>query len=348
MRGPSPARSARLAGAALGLAADRLLGEPPARVHPVAAFGSAMARFERLAYRNGRAAGMAYAGAGLALGTGTAPRVVIKDHPFLGEAVATAAAGYMATAGRSLAETATSIGRLLEQGRLEEAGQALPALVGRDPTGMDEKEMARAVVESVAENTVDAVVAPAFWSAVTGTAGAFGYRAVNTMDSMVGHKSPRYLRYGWASARLDDGANFIPARLTVALVAAARPGSAREVWRVVRRDGPKHPSPNAGPAEAAFAAALGLRLGGTNHYGDRTEVRGPLGHGRAPEPADIARAVRLSRDVAGLLGALLVIGAGLGIGADRNRTGGRRADGRRQRPTRSRTGARRAGAEGRR
>jgi len=255
-----------------------------------------------------------HAGAGLALGAGTAPRMVVKDHPFLGEAVATAAAGYMATAGRNLAETATSIGRLLEEGRLDEAGDALPALVGRDPAGMDEQEMARAVVESVAENTVDAVVAPAFWAALAGPAGAFGYRAVNTMDSMVGHRSARYLNYGWASARLDDGANLVPARLTVALVAAARPRSAREVWRVVRRDAAKHPSPNAGPAEAAFGGALGLRLGGTNHYGDRTEVRGPLGHGRAPEPADISRAVRLSLDVGALLGGLLVIGSGLGAG----------------------------------
>jgi len=326
-----PPLSARLAGAALGLAVDRSLGEPPARYHPVAAFGSAMARFERLAYRDSRAAGVVHAAAGLALGAGTAPRVVLKDHSFLGEAVATAAAGYMATAGRSLADTATAIGRLLEEGRLDEAGQALPALVGRDPAGMDEKEMARAVVESVAENTVDAVVAPAFWAALAGPAGAFGYRAVNTMDSMVGHKSPRYANYGWASARLDDGANFVPARLTVALVAAARPGSAREVLRVVRRDAAKHPSPNAGPAEAAFAGALGLRLGGSNRYGERTEIRGPLGHGRAPEPADIARAVRLSLDVGNLLSGLFVIGAGVGTGAARSRTGGRRAGARRRR-----------------
>ena len=314
MRTPPFLASSRLAGAALGLAADRLLGEPPARLHPVAAFGAAMARFEGLAYRDSRAAGVVHAAAGLALGAGTAPRVVLRSHSFLGEAVATAGAGYVATAGRSLADTATSIGRLLEEGRLQEAAEALPALVGRDPAGMDEKEMARAVVESVAENTVDAVVAPAFWAALAGPGGAFCYRAANTMDSMVGHRSARYLNYGWAPARLDDGANFVPARLTVALVAAARPGSAREVIQVVRRDAGRHPSPNAGPAEAAFAAALGLQLGGANHYGERTEIRGPLGHGRAPEPADISRAVRLSLDVGALLGGLLVIGSGLGAG----------------------------------
>ncbi len=309
MRTASFPRPGRLAGAALGLAADRLLGEPPARLHPVAAFGSAMARFEALAYRDSRAAGVLHAATGVALGAGAAPRVSIRNHPFLAEAPATAVAAYAAAAGRSLADTALSIGTRLEQGRLVEAAEALPALVGRDPTGMDEKEMARAVVESVAENTVDAVVAPVLWAALAGPAGAFGYRAVNTMDSMVGHKNPRYLHYGWASARLDDVANLVPARLTVALVAAVRPGSARDVWRVVRRDASRHPSPNAGPAEAAFAAALGLQLGGTNRYGDRTEVRGPLGHGRTPEPADIARAVRLSQDVGLLLTGLLLAAA---------------------------------------
>ena len=173
----------------------------------------------------------------------------------------------------------------------------LPALAGRDATDLDEPEMARAVVESVAENTVDAVVAPALWAAVLGGAGALGYRAVNTLDSMVGHRSDRYRRYGWASARLDDAANWLPARATAALVAAVRPHHAADVWRTVRRDAPAHPSPNAGVAEAAFAAALGLRLGGVNRYGDRVEHRAPLGRGRPPDRHDIHHAVRLSRDV---------------------------------------------------
>ena len=158
-------------------------------------------------------------------------------------------------------------------------------------------EIARAVVESVAENTVDAIVAPALWAAVLGGAGALGYRAVNTLDSMVGHRSDRYRRYGWASARLDDVADWVPARATAALVAAVRPGRPPTVWRAVRHDAPAHPSPNAGVAEAAFAAALGLRLGGANRYGDRVEHRAPLGHGRPPHRHDIHHAVRLSRDV---------------------------------------------------
>ena len=161
------------------------------------------------------------------------------------------------------------------------------------------------MVESVAENTVDALVAPAFWAAVCGAPGALGYRAVNTLDAMVGHRSTRYLAYGWASARLDDVANYLPARLTAALVAGVRPGRAAAVWRAVRSQAPAHPSPNAGVAEAAFAAALGVRLGGRNRYGDRVEHRPWLGQGRPAARADIRPAVRLSDDVSWLLTVIL-------------------------------------------
>ena len=192
---------------------------------------------------------------------------------------------------------------------LEKARGLLPALVGRDPKELGADEIARAVVESVAENTVDGVVAPALWGAVAGAPGAFGYRAVNTLDSMVGHRSTRYVNYGWASARLDDALAWVPARLTAALVALVRPRAARAVWTAVRVQAPTHPSPNAGVAEAAFAAALGLRLGGTNHYGSRTEERAALGAGRPPATPDIAAAVRLSGDVsAALAGALALAG----------------------------------------
>jgi adenosylcobinamide-phosphate synthase len=167
--------------------------------------------------------------------------------------------------------------------------------------------MARAVVESVAENTVDAVVAPAWWAAVAGAPGVTGYRAVNTMDAMVGHRDDRYLRYGWASARLDDVAAFIPARLTAALVAVVRPRAAGAIWRAVRTQAPSHPSPNSGVAEAAFAAALDVHLGGVNRYGDRSEHRPTLGTGRAVEPGDIERAVELSRDVSTALAVVLAI-----------------------------------------
>jgi adenosylcobinamide-phosphate synthase len=127
------------------------------------------------------------------------------------------------------------------------------------------------------------------------------------MDAMVGHHSDRYERYGWAAARLDDIAGWAPARVTAGLVAAVRPAVATDVWRVVRADAGAHPSPNSGVAEAAFAAALGLRLGGENRYGTRVEVRPALGVGRPPEPADIARAVRLSRDCTLALAAALAV-----------------------------------------
>ncbi|MDT4943250.1 MAG: adenosylcobinamide-phosphate synthase, partial [Pseudonocardiales bacterium] len=160
--------------------------------------------------------------------------------------------------------------------------------------------VARAVVESVAENTCDAVVAPLFWGAVAGVPGLLGYRAVNTLDAMVGHRSPRHGRFGWAAARLDDLANVVPARLTAGLVALAAPavgGDARGALRVAARDGRNHPSPNSGVSEAAFAGALGLRLGGRNAYRNRVEHRPELGDGAPPTVADIGRANRLCAGV---------------------------------------------------
>jgi adenosylcobinamide-phosphate synthase len=291
--------------AALGILADRLLGEPPAAVHPVVAFGRAMRNVERTIYRDARVPGVAHAvtGAGLGVAAGFAVG-------------STAVATWVAVAGRALGDAALAVASALEADDLPRARSLLPALVGRDPSGLDEKELARAVVESVAENTVDAVVAPALWGALLGAPGALGYRAVNTLDAMVGHRSTRYGNYGWASARLDDLAGWVPARATAALVAAVRPATACAVWTAVRTQAPAHPSPNAGVAEAAFAAALGLRLGGKNRYCEpggsgakarRIELRPPLGTGRPAEPGDIARAVTLSRDVSLALGAFLVV-----------------------------------------
>jgi adenosylcobinamide-phosphate synthase len=282
------------AAAALGLLLDRALGEPPAPLHPVGWFGRAMTLAERADYRDSRAAGALHAGLGVLLGAGA------------GACLRSAAlTTWLAAAGRCLGESALTVACALDRGDLEAARAALPALVGRDPTGLDENEIARAVVESVAENTVDALVAPAFWAAVCGAPGALGYRAVNTLDAMVGHRSTRYLAYGWASARLDDVANYLPARLTAALVVGVRPGRAAAVWRAVRSQAPAHPSPNAGVAEAAFAAALGVRLGGRNRYGDRVEHRPWLGQGRPAARADIRPAVQLSDDVSWLLTVIL-------------------------------------------
>jgi adenosylcobinamide-phosphate synthase len=219
----------------------------------------------------------------------------------------TALATSSAVAGRALVATARDVGRSLQVDDIEGARELLPSLVGRDPSGLERGEIARAVVESVAENTVDAVVAPAFWASVAGAPGALGYRSVNTLDSMVGHRSPRYANYGWASARLDDALAWIPARLTVVLVVLVRPHAAKAVWVAVRDQAPGHPSPNAGVAEAAFAAALGVRLGGTNRYGVQVEERVALGTGRPAEVEDIDGAIRLSNDVTAALAAGLAL-----------------------------------------
>jgi adenosylcobinamide-phosphate synthase len=233
-------------------------------------------------------------------------------------------ATYVAVGGRALGDAALDVGRALDRGDVAAARELLPTLVGRDPGALDEKEINRAVVESVAENTVDAVVAPMLWAAWLGAAGATAFRAVNTMDAMVGHRSARYEQFGWSAARLDDFAGWVPARVTAALVVLARPRRAGAVARAVRHDAPAHPSPNAGVAEAAFAGALGLRLGGENRYADRVEVRPALGDGRPPERPDIDEAVRLSRDVGVALAGLLVAGAGVRAAwARRDDRGGR-------------------------
>ena len=165
----------------------------------------------------------------------------------------------------------------------------------------------------MAENTCDAVVAPLLWGAVAGAGGLLGYRAVNTLDAMVGHHDMRYERFGWAAARLDDVANLVPARLTAVLAAALAPavgGNGRAALRAVRRDGAAHPSPNAGRCEAAFAGALGISLGGTNVYQGRAERRGTLGDGPPPGPADLDRAIRLSRLITVAAAVLAAVVAG--------------------------------------
>jgi adenosylcobinamide-phosphate synthase len=280
------ARGARPLGLLLGFAADRLLGDP-ARYHPVAGFGRLAAAVETRTWADGRMAGVRHTallvGATLAAGRLLPERTLVV-------AVCT----WAVLGGRSLAREAEAVHAHLVRGDLPAAREQVTHLVGRDPSGLDGDEIARATVESVAENTSDAVVAPLLWGAVAGPAGLLGYRAVNTLDAMVGHHSPRYERFGWASARLDDLVNLVPARVSAVLAATGDPGPALTAWR---RDARRHPSPNAGPVEAAFAGALGVRLGGSNRYGDTVEDRGLLGEGRHPLPADITRAVRLARRV---------------------------------------------------
>ncbi|MDY7104509.1 MAG: adenosylcobinamide-phosphate synthase CbiB [Actinomycetota bacterium] len=285
----------RPAAIAVGLAADLVLGEPPLRPHPVAAFGTLMNHVEARIGGPSRLRGAVHAAIGLAVGA-TAGSLVRS----------TTLATYVAVAPKGLVDAAGEVGRALTDGSLEDARRFVPALVSRDPDELDEAGLARAAVESVAENTVDAVVAPVFWALAGGAPGVAAHRALNTLDAMVGYRTERHERYGWASARLDDAAAWLPARATAVLVAAARPHRAAAVWRAVRDDAPAHPSPNGGVAEAAFAAALGLRLGGPTTYHGALEIRPTLGDGRPPEPADVARASRLLRDVTLLLIAALV------------------------------------------
>jgi len=299
------------AGLAAGTALDALLGDPR-RGHPVAAFGRAATALEARDYGDSRVRGAAHAAVCLLAVTvpGAALHRRTRARP-LGRAVTAALAVWAVTGARSLHHEAERVRISLVRHDLASARETLPRLCGRDPSQLDETEVARAVIESVAENTSDAVVAPLLWGAVAGIPGLLAYRAVNTLDAMVGYRSARYLNFGWASARLDDVANWIPARVTAALTAACAPLVTRvnlvSVVQTVHRDGGHHPSPNAGRCEAAFAAALGVRLGGTNVYGGVAEARPGLGEGRAPDPVDIRRAVVLSRAVTGCATALAVL-----------------------------------------
>ncbi|WP_245865856.1 cobalamin biosynthesis protein [Prauserella marina] len=286
------------AGIVAGYAADSLFGDPR-RAHPVALFGKAAAALEKNMWADSRQKGFLYAVlcAGGATGAGVAVTGLTRSCP-LARFAATATATWIVLGGRGLATEGTVMATLLEAGDLTAARARLSHLCGRDADSLDAEGLARAATESIAENTSDAIVAPLVWGALAGIPGLLGYRALNTLDAMVGHRSPRHARFGWASARADDIANLLPARLSAAAATVAAPfvgGSPAKALRVWRRDAGKHPSPNAGQVEAAFAGALGVSLGGVTSYGGKVERRGPLGDGGGPTPADLRRAVRLSR-----------------------------------------------------
>jgi adenosylcobinamide-phosphate synthase len=307
-----PARTwVRPAGLLLGAAADAVLGDP-ARGHPVAGFGAVASALERRWYADARAPGAAFTAVlvGAAVGAGALAERVTARRPVLG-VLATAAATWTVLGGTSLARHGAALADELAADDLAAARARLPSLCGRDPASLDAAGAARAGTESIAENTSDAVVAPLLWGAVGGVPGLLGYRAVNTLDAMVGHRSPRYRRFGWAAARLDDAANLVPARVAAALFTALAPavgGSPRAALAAWRRDAGAHPSPNAGPVEAAAAGALGVTLGGRTVYPHRVEERPRLGSGPPPTAADLRRSVRLSRLVgAGALALALLI-----------------------------------------
>jgi adenosylcobinamide-phosphate synthase len=312
-------RHTRVVGVLAGYLADLVLADPRTG-HPVAGFGVAAAAVERVTYRDSRIGGVAHVG--LLVGAVSLFGAVLdwraRRRGPLWSAAATAVATWIALGGTTLARTGLAMDDVVSRDDVEGARGLLPALCGRDPALLDAAGLTRAAVESVAENTSDATVAPLLWATVGGVPAVLGYRAVNTLDSMVGHRSPRYARFGWAAARLDDAANYVPARLTAALVVLCAPiagGSPSGAVRAWRRDAARHPSPNAGVVEAAFAGALGVRLGGPTAYRYELQIRPTLGEGAPPSVTDLRRAVQLSRAVqASAVAVCLALSAGVHSG----------------------------------
>jgi adenosylcobinamide-phosphate synthase len=232
-------------------------------------------------------------------------------HPFLGFA-ACVYFGYSSLAVKDLRLKAGAVHRALSRGSLEESRRELSKIVGRDTDILTEEKIVTAAVESVAESTNDGIVAPLFYLAVGGPVLAVAYKAINTLDSMVGHKDERYGNFGWFSARLDDAANYLPARITGLLIVAAGyilKKDFRQAFKIMRRDGARHASPNSGVPEAAMAGALGIRVGGPSTYNgevvDKPYIGEPVA---AVRPALIRRSLNISFMVslmAALIGAAL-------------------------------------------
>jgi len=297
-------------------ALDLLLGDPRWLPHPVKLIGRCAAAVETPLRKaipfTCVAGGVAWvlvvgAAAGITWGALAGAE---RLHPVAGDVVSVVLL-YTTFAARDLADHSRRVLQALRASDLPEARRRVSMIVGRDTASLDEPGVVRATVESVAESTVDGVTAPIFFAVAGGPAAAMAYKAVNTLDSMFGHKDERYLKFGWASARLDDAANFIPARLTAPLVAftAALMGyRPLRALRVLVRDGRKHASPNAGLAEAAVAGALNVQLGGLNFYGGEPHNGALIGDPNEPLSREhIARANMLMLGTA-LLALLLFIG----------------------------------------
>ncbi|MFB2531564.1 adenosylcobinamide-phosphate synthase CbiB [Paracoccus sp. p3-h83] len=207
---------------------------------------------------------------------------------------------------RSMHDHVAAVAGPLAAGDLTGARHAVSMIVGRDPARLDGPGVARAGLESLAENTSDGIVAPLFWGLVAGLPGIAAYKAINTLDSMIGHRNARYQDFGWASARIDDLANLLPARLTGALFAAVSGRAA--AWGVVARDARRHRSPNAGWPESAMAGALGVRLSGPRAYGDRIADE-PWLNPAAPDPGlhDLGRGLALYRRAMASLWAVILM-----------------------------------------
>ena len=210
-------------------------------------------------------------------------------------------------ASRSLYSHVKDVAQPLELMDLRSAREAVSMIVGRDPKQLDTAGVGRAAIESLAENTSDGVVAPIFWGLIFGLPGILAYKAINTMDSMIGYKTPKHLDFGWAAARIDDLANWVPARLT-GLIIAMMSGTPNAALQTIRRDAGKHRSPNAGWPESAMAAALGVRLSGPRSYHDK-QTNDPwlYAEGRDVEGSDVTRALAVFKRSMFCLAGLLAI-----------------------------------------
>ncbi len=305
----------------LALALDAAFGDPSwlYRVlpHPVAMIGKSIEAGERRLNRPdlGRVAGvlrglvLVLVVTAVSAGLGWALERVLVDMP--GGWIAEALLASSLLAFRDLFDRVRAVRRGLEIG-LEAARAKVAHIVGRDPETLDEAGVARAATESLAENFSDGVVAPVFWFALFGLGGLAAYKAVNTLDSMIGHRNPRYEAFGKAAARLDDALNWVPARLAgllLVLAAAVLPQArAARAFRTMWRDAPRHRSPNAGWQEAAMAGALGLKLAGPRHYPDGAVPDHWMGDGRADlGPADLNAALRLYLVANALAAGLLAV-----------------------------------------
>ncbi len=301
----------------LAVALDLLLGDPKGWPHPVNLIGKAATRLEgvlRRHVRNLRTAGI-LAVITIVGGTGLLTMLLLyvldQIHPLLKDLTVVYLI-YSGIAARSMVDHSTRVEMALRQHDLPQARRHTALICGRDTGHLDEPGVARAGVESVAESMVDGVTAPLFYVLLAGPVGLMIYKAINTLDSLFGYRNEQYRLFGWAAARLDDLANFIPARLTGLLVpvAAGIAGlDARNAWRIFRRDRRQHTSPNAGHTEAAVAGALHLQLGGPGWYGGNRVEKPFLGNpGVAPRPVHIQQANVLLLVTSGL-----VLLGGLGL-----------------------------------
>jgi adenosylcobinamide-phosphate synthase len=284
---------------ALALVLDWLFGDPRWLPHPVRGIGSFISFFDKRLnqgrYRRMKGIITVAAVTGMVYCLGSLVVYISYSLSWIFGVMMEAVLIFTTIATKSLQEAAWNVLIPLEQGKIEKARRELSMIVGRDTDNLDEPEIVRACVETVAENTSDGITATLFYAVIGGAPLALFYRAVNTCDSMLGYKNEAYREFGWASARLDDVVNYVPARLTAMVMIFIHSGKRlRHCLRVLFRDAPKHPSPNSGWPEAAMAALLGVQLGGTNTYNGIVSHRPTIGDPLVPlKKEHIRHAVRI-------------------------------------------------------